>query len=213
MGSAAEEEKKSSGNGRASHEDNTAKMSEGDYVKGVEYWSAQPATNDGVLGGFGRLSQTDALTSRMFLLTVAQSLSTITGSRALSTSSPSTVKKARTRALDVGCGIGRVTASVLLPLIDEVDLVEPTPHFLNEAVRAAQAREWKPLKGDKAVRFVKKGLQEYTPGSEDGLVASAGSGTFESERSGYDVIWCQWCLGHSALAHSSLSTPLRKRTG
>lgn len=104
-----------------------------DYAGGVSYWSTQPASIDGVLGGYGNLTSIDALSSRMFLLTVAQRLSTISGSAKTSANgtpggevtAATVTTTTRTRALDVGAGVGRVTENVLLPLVDEVDVVEP----------------------------------------------------------------------------------------
>ena len=196
----------------------------GNYVGGVQYWSTQPASVDGVLGGYGVLSARDALSSRMFLLTVMQGLSTVAlHKRARRTNSGASPPREqqnskgkstpRTRALDVGSGIGRVTASVLLPLVDSVDVVEPVDHFVREALRAAQAKEWKPLqiqqqqqqqagegsKPLKAVRFYKAGLQDFRPDADDenakALIGSFGDAP-EREPAGYDVVWCQWCLGH-----------------
>jgi protein N-terminal methyltransferase len=47
--------------------------------------------------------------------------------------------------LDVGAGIGRVTRHVLLPLFDDVVLLEPVTNFIDEACRAARAGEWRDL--------------------------------------------------------------------
>ena len=195
----------------------------GNYVGGVQYWSTQPASVDGVLGGYGVLSARDALSSRMFLLTVMQGLSTVAlHKRARRTSNGASPPReqqnskgkstARTRALDVGSGIGRVTANVLLPLVDSVDVVEPVEHFVCEALRAAQAKEWKPLQmqqqqqqqngtphPSKVVRFYKAGLQDFRPDADEenarALIGTSGDAS-EREPAGYDVVWCQWCLGH-----------------
>ena len=179
-----------------------------DYAGGVEYWATQDATVDGVLGGYGNLSRIDALSSRSFLLTVCQRLSAISKA-----SSPSRklARRQRKRALDVGSGIGRVSSSVLLPLVDSVDLVEPLEHFINEAHRAAKDGQWKSLKTSgsdsqqKLVRFYQKGLQDFEPkdSEHDGCIGTLGSledldeqAKKEEQEPGYDVIWCQWCLGH-----------------
>lgn len=194
----------------------------GNYVGGVQYWSTQPASVDGVLGGYGVLSARDALSSRIFLLTVMQGLSTVAlhkRTRRTSASNGASPPRdrqnskgkstPRTRALDVGSGIGRVTANVLLPLVDSVDVVEPVEHFVREALRAAQAKEWKSLhmqqqaegtsKPSKLVRFYKAGLQDFRPDAgeenEKALIGTLGDAA-EREPAGYDVVWCQWCLGH-----------------
>jgi protein N-terminal methyltransferase len=75
---------------------------------GLEYWETQEASLDGVLGGFGSgsLPRVDSLGSRLFLLNVLPELSTVPS--ALRPLNPPT---RRTRGLDVGAGIGRVTVS------------------------------------------------------------------------------------------------------
>lgn len=232
-----------------------------DLAGGVRYWDTQPASLDGVLGGYGKLTDLDSLTSRMFLLTVCPWLSTIKGPPAASsslredddehdekpsgvnasergTSSGNKRRSRRSKALDVGSGIGRVTASVLMPLCDSVDLVEPSRHFIQEAHRAATAGEWRSLarpsssasNSHKTARFYANSLQGFDPCKKrnQGLIGSldqarivdahapskqrqegAADGTdvdahqtvqAEGEDTpGYDVIWCQWCLGHCRL--------------
>ena len=115
----------------------------------------------------------------------------------------------RTRAVDVGAGIGRVTADVLLHLIQDIVLVEPAQNFVNEAFAQARASEqgsgrWKGLKdASKSVTVLEGTLQDFDParpisGSNAKLLGRVGyspSGDSDDE-SGFDVIWCQWCLGH-----------------
>ena len=54
---------------------------------------------------------------------------------------PEDVANKRTRALDVGAGVGRVTADVLLHLFSDVVLVEPVDIFINQALRRGKASE------------------------------------------------------------------------
>jgi protein N-terminal methyltransferase len=123
------------------------------------------------------------------------------------------VEKHKTRALDVGSGIGRVTANVLLLLVDSVDLVEPVEHFLAEALRAAQQKEWKALQRsteqDKRLKFYKQGLQHFNPEKpdEDACIGSVGSAEDDAQM-GYDVIWGQWCLGHREHIYLRAISPL-----
>ncbi|XP_050389359.1 N-terminal Xaa-Pro-Lys N-methyltransferase 1-A [Patella vulgata] len=77
------------------------------------------------------------------------------------------------KALDCGAGIGRITKRLLLPMFDSVDMVELNQHFLNEA-RAFIGSESK-----RVDNLFCSGLQEFIP-----------------EIGRYDVIWCQWVLGH-----------------
>ena len=77
------------------------------------------------------------------------------------------------RALDCGAGIGRITKRLLLPMFDNVDMVELNQHFLDASHTFI---------GEHVTRvgkFICSGLQDFTP--------DAGH---------YDVIWCQWVLGH-----------------
>lgn len=127
----------------------------------------------------------------------------------------------RIRAVDVGAGIGRVTSTVLLHLVHDVVLVEPVPKFVSEAYdRAKETKKhrsglWKGLKeGLKSVTVVQCTLQDYDPSapllsptlSSDvnkskilgrvGWTRSGEGAEDAEEEAGFDVIWCQWCLGH-----------------
>ncbi|KAF5377034.1 hypothetical protein D9757_007728 [Collybiopsis confluens] len=184
---------------------------------GLEYWNSQPANVDGVLGGYGTgsLPRMDALGSRLFLLSLYPELSTV----------PSALKPLQTppkirqiRALDVGAGVGRVTSDVLLHLFDAACLLEPVTPFIQEALQNARksvsgnpsrkyAIHWPGLaEQTKSVTFLQGTLQAFDPSHP----LSSSSVTF-LERvghhpdpdnplsdidSGFDVVWCQWCLGH-----------------
>jgi len=76
------------------------------------------------------------------------------------------------RALDCGAGIGRITKHLLSRHFETVDLVEQDRHFLDKAGQY--------LKDNKNVgeKFC-IGLQDFVPQPRT-----------------YDVIWCQWVLGH-----------------
>ena len=78
----------------------------------------------------------------------------------------------RGRALDCGAGIGRVTRLLLGRRFHTVDAVEQCAEFV-EVARTALASY------THVGNIYCAGLQEFTP--EPGL---------------YDVIWCQWVLGH-----------------
>jgi len=76
------------------------------------------------------------------------------------------------RALDCGAGIGRITKHLLTRHFQTVDLVEQDRHFLDTAGQY--------LKDNKSVgEMFCVGLQDFTP-----------------QPNTYDVIWCQWVLGH-----------------
>jgi protein N-terminal methyltransferase len=79
-----------------------------DWYKGsLEYWNDQPATVDGVLGGYGDVHDQDSVTSAEMLQEFKEQIS---GWRT---------------AIDLGAGIGRISKTTLLPRFAEVDLVEP----------------------------------------------------------------------------------------
>lgn len=86
----------------------------------------------------------DQLTSRLLLLSLLPILHTFPSPLTPCPPSPSAVPFRRT-ALDVGAGIGRVTRHTLLPLFDDVVLLEPVEKFITEATRAAGAGEWRDL--------------------------------------------------------------------
>ena len=121
----------------------------------------------------------------------------------------------RVRALDVGAGVGRVTSDVLLHLVSDVLLVEPVEGFIQEAWRRGASsaagtlvpdRSHAPWKGvlDKttSVTFVQGTLQALDPAhplrdESMKLLGRVGHEPMEDDiDSGFDVIWCQWCLGH-----------------
>ena len=138
------------------------------YARGIEYWDAVDANVEGVLGGFGRVSDVDARDNGTLLrATYGETL------RARAASGE------RATALDCGAGVGRVTSSFLIKYFDEVDLVEPVGHFLQAARADENVTGAKRSDGHRAVGFFKVPLEEFVP-----------------ERARYDAIWIQWCVGH-----------------
>ncbi|TFY72663.1 hypothetical protein EVG20_g328 [Dentipellis fragilis] len=167
---------------------------------GILYWSNQPASEDGVLGGYGTgsLPRVETLGSRQFLLQLLPDLCTVPSAlRPLD--APTPIR--RTRALDVGAGIGRVTADTLLHLVDDVVLVEPTSD-------AQAVRPWKGIADkSKSVSFFRAPLQALDPAHPQTSAKPLGRVGYAPEptdadntrmdveaESGFDVIWCQWCL-------------------
>lgn len=97
----------------------------------------------------------EQLSSRLFLLSLLPALHTFASPL---TPSPPPRPSHRLTALDVGAGIGRVTKNVLLPLFDDVVLLEPVQKFVHEAHRSAASGEWRELP--------KAGKQPAEEGSE-----------------------------------------------
>lgn len=137
--------------------DETKSLNNEFYTAAAEYWDRIPPTVDGMLGGFGFLSQTDIKGSTHFLNTLFEL-----------ENPPS-----KFIALDCGAGIGRITKNLLVKHFKHVDLVEQNPKFLETAKTylnpcISRIGEFYPI-----------GLQNFCPTPEK-----------------YDVIWCQWVLGH-----------------
>jgi protein N-terminal methyltransferase len=150
------------------------------------------------------LPRIDALSSRLFLLTVLPRLSRVPAPHLPMHEQPEP-GLGPTRALDCGAGIGRVTSSVLLPLLDRVDLVEPSVHFVQRARRLAPS--WPRISSSgssssknipqSGVRTYQAGLQDFDP-RNPGKSPQLGDtiGAKEGWEDGYDVVWIQWCAGH-----------------
>lgn len=128
------------------------------YKKAILYWAEIPPTIDGMLGGFGHISQIDIHGSRQFLKLLFQSKQ----------------PPGKSTVVDCGAGIGRITKHLLAPIFNTVDLVEQNLTFLQRA-RGYLGPEI----CQKVENFYNVGLQEFLP-----------------DASRYDVIWCQWVLGH-----------------
>lgn len=154
----------------------------------------------------------DATSTRLLLLSLLPGLSTITPPHH---NTKSTKPRRSYRALDCGAGIGRVTSTVLLPLFDRVDLVEPVRKFVDQAKRNAGKGEegWKELKGGKGCRMWLAGLQYFDPlapavpvdGGEVEHITTLGNESLvwpdpmqavDIKEDGYDTVLIQWCIGH-----------------
>ncbi|XP_055319335.1 alpha N-terminal protein methyltransferase 1 [Sitodiplosis mosellana] len=81
-----------------------------------------------------------------------------------------------TRALDCGAGIGRVTKNLLMNYFKTVDLVEQDENFVRKAHDYLSTND---QLNEKIGTIHNVGLQDFT------LTDNT-----------YDVIWCQWVLGH-----------------
>ncbi|KAH8107044.1 alpha-N-methyltransferase NTM1 [Cristinia sonorae] len=180
-------------------------------VDGIEYWNTQPANYDGVLGGFGTgsLPRIDALGSRQLLMYLLPELCTVKSAVQPLKPKPS---NRRIRAVEVGAGVGRVTSDVLLHLVHDVVLVEPVDSFVQEAVKRGQEsaegrtsdpslKVWKGIQDkNKSVMFYKGTLQAFDPAHPTNGTTPLGRVGYappeDDSESLFDIIWCQWCLGH-----------------
>ncbi|KAL0274221.1 UNVERIFIED_CONTAM: hypothetical protein PYX00_006693 [Menopon gallinae] len=126
------------------------------YQDADDYWSQVEPTVNGMLGGFGNISNIDIQGSELFLKKLLNLKD----------------KPGQKRALDCGAGIGRITKNLLCKYFDKVDLVEQNEKFVEASKRF--------LSFEKNIgTYYHSGLQNFEP--VDNL---------------YDVIWCQWVLGH-----------------
>ncbi|XP_034832306.1 N-terminal Xaa-Pro-Lys N-methyltransferase 1-like [Maniola hyperantus] len=128
------------------------------YKNAAKYWANIPATIDGVLGGYGHITDVDIDGSKLFLNQILLSHNN---------DPPGT-----NLALDCGAGIGRVSKNLLMPYFQKVDLVEQDGKFINTAKKLIGANN------AKLGTLYQIALQDFKPQKE------------------YDVIWCQWVLGH-----------------
>ena len=120
-------------------------MSLPDYQRGIDYWTSVDASVDGVLGGFGTgpLPRVEQLSSRLFLLSLLPQLQVFPSPLATQQDVESPAEGKRFVALDVGAGVGRVTAEVLLPLVDDIITIEPVKHFIETAKKEATSGSWR----------------------------------------------------------------------
>ncbi|KAG8935673.1 hypothetical protein FRC02_006949 [Tulasnella sp. 418] len=176
-------------------------LQEPDVEEGIKYWENTPATLDGVLGGFGSgtLPRVDSLGSRQFLQSLIPSLCTVPSVLVPLSAASSDAPGRRTRALEIGAGIGRVTSSVLLHLIDDIVTIEPVHKFVEKAIE--DSIRWKGIKDKKkSVTFMRGALQGFDPTKrldDQEIDFHCHRVGYEGEdEEGFDVVWCQWALGH-----------------
>ncbi|KAI8604538.1 AdoMet dependent proline di-methyltransferase-domain-containing protein [Dissophora ornata] len=164
------------------------------YTDAEKYWNSVPATINGMLGGLGQLARPDAVSSLRFLSEFVNPPSSSTASTMInataSGSEPisSTAKRQKlplpgsgpSHVLDCGAGIGRVTKQVLIKAFDHVDLVENCASFVKQAKEEYLKAE---IESGKVGEVRCSGLQNVR------FEGTSWEGRF-------DVIWCQWVLGH-----------------
>jgi protein N-terminal methyltransferase len=107
------------------------------YKQGVDYWTKTEATVDGVLGGFGSISDIDIRGSREFIKALPKI-------------------NYKGNVADCGAGIGRTTKQLLCPLFKSVDLIDPTPPYI---VAAKENLKDTATMG----RFFQLGLEDFHP--------------------------------------------------
>ncbi|NXE20953.1 NTM1B methyltransferase, partial [Ardeotis kori] len=109
------------------------------YARAKHFYREVPATEEGMMGDYIELSNTDIESSREFLRKFGAG------------------KAGTNRALDCGSGIGRISKHVLLPVFKSVELVDMMENFLAEVPNYLQGKE------DRVEMYYCKSLQEFTP--------------------------------------------------
>ncbi|XP_068096281.1 N-terminal Xaa-Pro-Lys N-methyltransferase 2 [Hyperolius riggenbachi] len=127
------------------------------YARAQNFYKDLPATEEGMMGDFSDLSNTDIESSRDFLRQFV--------------GGPG--KAGTDFALDCGSGIGRVSKHVLLHTISNIELVDMTESFLEEAQNYLEDE------ADRVETLYCYCLQDFIPTPRK-----------------YDVIWLQWVSGH-----------------
>ncbi|XP_056147001.1 N-terminal Xaa-Pro-Lys N-methyltransferase 1 [Lampris incognitus] len=112
------------------------------YSNAEKYWRDITPTVDGMLGGYGSISNIDLNGSKAFLQKFIGEGEGKAGSSC---------------ALDCGAGIGRITKRLLLPLFRTVDLVDVTQEFLDKA-KTFLAED-----GKRVAKYFCCGLQDFVP--------------------------------------------------
>ncbi|XP_067452214.1 N-terminal Xaa-Pro-Lys N-methyltransferase 2 [Thunnus thynnus] len=127
------------------------------YYRAQQFYEDVPASEEGMMGDFVDISNVDLEGSREFLKRFV---------------GPG---KADTHcALDCGCGIGRVTKGVLLPVFEKMEMADMVENFLLHA-----HEEYLGDDADRIETYYCYNLQELTPPLNK-----------------YDVIWMQWVACH-----------------
>ncbi|KAI7907420.1 alpha-N-methyltransferase NTM1 [Cokeromyces recurvatus] len=142
------------------------------YTDAQKYWNGVTPTIDGMLGGFAVIDPVDVKGSLDFIHEYVYGKKGVNN-----TVIKEPVMNGEKYACDCGAGIGRVTKNFLLNVpFEKVDLVEQAPSFVEQAKSSYLAKE---IEENKIGNIFCQGLQDFTP-----------------EEGKYDLIWCQWVLGH-----------------
>ncbi|MBN3312103.1 NTM1B methyltransferase, partial [Atractosteus spatula] len=128
------------------------------YARAQNFYKDVPASEEGMMGDYIELSDVDIEGSKEFLKKFV--------------GGPG--KAGTVCALDCGCGIGRVTRNVLLPVFETVDMADMMEEFLIHAHECYLGAD-----ADRIETYYCYSLQDLTPPCKK-----------------YDVIWIQWVACH-----------------
>ncbi|KAL3108633.1 hypothetical protein niasHT_015555 [Heterodera trifolii] len=133
------------------------------YRKALEYWNSVGSDLNGMLGGFQQLHRPDINDSINFLCELRKKA----------------FLRHFDRALDCGCGIGRVTKHLLLPAFRSVDMVDFSDHLITQSHIFVPSSSNPTENNSVGQRFVES-LHTFAPAEKGG---------------DYDMIWIQWVTG------------------
>ncbi|KAL2089472.1 hypothetical protein ACEWY4_014160 [Coilia grayii] len=128
------------------------------YYRAHQFYQDVPASEEGMMGDFVELSEVDLEGSRQFLKQFV--------------GGPG--KAGTRRALDCGCGIGRVSKGVLFPLFETMEMCDMMEEFLLHA-----HEEYLGDDADRVESYYCYNLKDFMPPPKR-----------------YDVIWIQWVACH-----------------
>ncbi|KAI8360787.1 alpha-N-methyltransferase NTM1 [Blakeslea trispora] len=141
------------------------------YTDAQKYWNGVTPTVDGMLGGLSVVDPVDVKSSLEFLHEF------VYGKKGANNATVKEAMITNQYACDCGAGIGRVTKNFLLKVpFEKVDLVEQAPSFVEQAKSSYLKQE---IEKGQIGQILCQGLQDFQP-----------------EQGKYDLIWCQWVLGH-----------------
>ncbi|MBN3302305.1 NTM1B methyltransferase, partial [Amia calva] len=140
------------------------------YARAQNFYKDVPASVEGMMGDYVELSDVDIEGSREFLKKFVGGAG----------------KAGTVCALDCGCGIGRVTKNVLLPVFETVEMADMMEDFLVYAHECYLGKD-----ADRIETYYCYSLQDLTPPVKK-----------------YDVIWIQWVA-----YFTSRSTKIDPRAG
>lgn len=150
------------------------------YQRSKEYWEKVDPTVDGMLGGYGSISNRDVSSSanflsKFFIPRKEKEKNDLGGDGANHDESIKSTKSTIHLALDCGAGIGRVAQRLLLQFADQVDLLEQNQIFLDKSFDLMGSNN------SKIGLRICSNLQSFDP---------------EEHNRTYDLIWCQWVTGY-----------------
>uniref|UniRef100_A0A8C1K357 Methyltransferase like 11B n=1 Tax=Cyprinus carpio TaxID=7962 RepID=A0A8C1K357_CYPCA len=126
------------------------------YYRSQNFYKDVPASEEGMMGDFVEISEIDLEGSRQFLKKFGPG------------------KAGTKRALDCGCGIGRVSKGVLFPVFESMEMLDMMEEFILHAHEVYLGDY-----ADRVEAYYLYNLQEFTPPTKR-----------------YDVIWLQWVACH-----------------